>query len=372
MFTRPYGNSPKIEVSIGGVPIRYESITSFRLLLEEDKHDLLEVSIAGFPPGAVNDFWGKPIKLIIDNGGNMYQEFVGYIDTVKPTNEFQQGLVNYSPFQNATLVCLGASYAMRGSHTKVWSRYKLEDIVAFMSIRYGFSSDCIQKGRIHETLVQTGESDWKFLTRVADIQGLSVNCHGTHLHVYDPYKAFSRRSSFHVIFTLATTKGDPTQTPGQILNFKANFRYVLPYQSSIMTSNGTVLDLHSAERLALPLRTRVGVHDTSFEQGVARIEASRKHTYDHTANVTVMGIAGCVPGGIVKIDGYDALIDDYWYVKCVTHTITSSGFITDLTIARNIDNELVNTNTSVMDIPRDTFFNGNSWVSRRRVSNVYS
>lgn len=372
MITRPYGVSPTVDVNIGGVSIRYESITSLVVTLEENMHDLVELVIAGFPIGAASDYWNKPIKISIDNGANLYYEFIGYVDKVHPTGNSSQGFVNYSPIQAATVVCLGASYAMRGSHTRVWSKHRFEDVVSNLAFKYGFSADCVRKGKVYDYLVQTGESDWKFLTKIADLQGLSVNCHGAHLHIYDPYKSFSRRISFHVLHSLSTSGGDPAPAPGQVLEFKGKFGQSLPEQSSVLMGNGKTIDLNSPHKIALPLLTKTTVHDLSVEQGLARIDATRKHSYDHTAQVSVTGVAGCLPGGIVKITGYDQSIDDYWYVKAVKHKISEGSFVSDLSIARNIDNELTETNTPTFTVRRDNYFDGTKWVARKRSTNVYS
>lgn len=372
MLTKPYGVSPSVEISIGGVNVRYESIVSVSLLLEESKHDLLEMVIAGFPPGAVTDYWNSPVKVVLDNGASFYYEFIGYIDGVHPTSSTSQGFVNYSPIQSATLVCLGASYAMRGSNTRGWSNHRLESIVASLSVNYGFSSDCIKKGKVYEALVQTGESDWKFLTRAADIQGLSVNCHGTHLHVYDPYSAYSRRNSFHVLHTLVTSGNDPTPSPGQILDLKGSFRKQLTSQTSVLMPNGKTVDLKDSNSTAMPLLSRTGTYDTSVSQGIARINSTRKQSYDHSMKATVLGLAGCLPGGVVKVVDYDNAIDGYWYVKSVKHSIANGDFLSELSITRNVDNELVPTNTATFKLNTDSYFDGKRWVARKRTNSVYS
>jgi len=372
MLSKGYGVSPSLEFSIGGVPVRYESITSLVVILEENKHDLVELVIAGFPPGELHTYWNKPVRLSIDLGASLYYEFVGYIDNVRASSDSSKGLVNRSPIQAASVVCLGASYAMRGSNTRVWSNHRFEDILATFARTYGFRSDCIRRGNIYDALAQTGESDWQFLVRAATIQGLSVNCHGTHIHAYDPYQAFSRRVSFHVLSTLITSGGDPTPLPGQILSLKGVFKQQLLNRTSVMMPNGATLDINGDGTTGSSLATKTPTFSTSVEQGMAAVAASRKEAYDQSIEVSVVGLPGCLPGGIVKIDGYSLEMDDYWYVKSVKHRISDNYFVSDMSLTRNIDNELTNTNTPAFRLQNDTYFDGNRWVARKRAFNVYS
>lgn len=372
IYKSTHGNSPDVEITIGGVVIDYFSVSYMRFLLEENTHDMLELVISGLPPKLVDTYWGSPVNVKVSTGSRFYYEFAGYVDQVRPHSNVGAGVVNNSPFQLSSVICLGASYHMRGSKSRDWSGHRLEDIASEMALSYGFSLDCKSGGYTYDTMIQASESDWKFLTRIASLHGLSVNVHGTRMRVYDQYAARSRFPSFHVLYSLAETKGDVTPGPGQIFDFKANLTKKLPYQSSVLTPTGDVLDLTGESTHGFSIQSRTGSHDLNVSQGLARIASKSRSVYDHEADVRVNGVAGCVPGGVVKIQGFETAIDGFWYVKSVEHRVEQNRFFSDLRIARDDSKVLDFTNIAVSEAADVPIVRASSWAASKRYTNVYS
>ena len=381
----PYGLSPDLEITIANVAVDYSSINKVDLHLAENQHDLLVFDIAGIPPRAITDYYNKPVYAKIHTGGNFYQEFHGYVEDVRPASRTEFGLMNNSPFQEAKIVCLGVSYIMRGATSKVWANYRLSDIARELCQKYGFSLDVAADPSIHESLLQTNESDWQFLSRYAQLLGYSVNVHGTHMHIYDPHKALSRRTSYHVLSTMRKkTNNSITPAPGQILEFDGSFskRHIDgEYKESIVTvvnpDNG-MFDVNS--RTVAPTNNgvprfpnRVAEYVDNFEEAARRISAVSKEKYDYYATARVLGVAGCVPGGIVSVDNYNADFDGFWYVRSVKHTVHTSAFHTELELAKNFNSELDFTNTeSFRTPPKTVYSNKSGWLAESKAVNEYS
>jgi phage protein D len=381
----PYGVSPTLEIVIGNVEIDYATINFLELHLAENQHDLLVMEMSGIPPRAILDYYNKPVSVSISTGGNYSQKFYGYVEDVRPESVTGFGLMNGSPFQTAKIVCLGASYVMRGSTSFVWNRYRLSDIARDLANKYSFSLDVVKDPAIHESLVQTNESDWQFLTRYATFLGYSVNVHGTHMHLYDPYKALSRQNSYHVLSTLRKKDNNSLRPmPGQVMEFSGSFskRHIDgEYNESIVTVvqpdnrmfNVTSRTVAPTNNGVPRFPNRVAEYTDNFEEAARRISSVSKEKYDYYATAKVIGVAGCKPGGIVRLDNYDTEFDGFWYVQSVKHTVHSNAFFSELELAKNVNSELVFTNTEPMQRPPETAYSSRfGWVAETKRIHEYS
>lgn len=379
----PYGVSPTLEITVANTPFDYTSVNLVELLLEENKHDTLILHVSGVPPRAITEYYGRPVLVKFSTGGNFSEEFYGYVEDVRPESFTGFGLMNKSPFQSAKIVCMGTSYVMRGTTSNTWNGYRLSDIAKELASKYSFSLDAPSDNLVHDAILQTNESDWNFITRYSSLLGYSVNVHGTHMHVYDPYKALSRQNSYHKLVTVRQTRGSVTPSPGQVIEFTGTFskRHIDgEYKASriaVVGNDNSMYDLSSnqletAHNGVARYRNRIATYASSYEEADRYIKSRAKKDYDYYATVRVVGLAGCRPGGIVSIDNYNGEFDGFWYVQKVAHTIHSDAFYTEIDIARNFNSELRFTNTEKYRIPPPPVFGKTSWGSSDRVVNEYS
>jgi hypothetical protein len=379
----PYGNSPSIEIVIANAFVDYNTINLIEIHLEENRHDMVVLEMYGIPPRAITDYYNKPVTIEVSNGGNFYHKFYGYVEDVRPSSFTGHGLMNDSPFQTAQIVCMGTSYNMRGSTSKVWNGYKLSDITKELAAKYRFSADVPEDNYVHDNLLQTNESDWQFLTRYANFLGYAVNVHGTHVHVYDAYTALSRQTSYHQLTPLVKGKGRINVHPGQIIDFSGTFskRHIDgEYKESTIPVLNPDLSMYDVSSTQLEVAhngvarfpNRIPEYVDNYEEATRRINALSKDKYDYYADVTVLGVPGCLPGGVVNIDSYTSDFDGFWYVSGVKHVIHSDAFYSELNIAKNFNSELRFTNTEPFQAPADPYFDRDTWVSSKAVTHEYS
>jgi len=379
----PTGLSPDVEIIVANTPIDYDSINRIELRLEENQHDMVILDLYGIPPRSITDYYYKPVYISISTGANFSQQFYGYVEDVRPASFTGHGLMNDSPFQETRVVCMGTSYNMRGSRSKVWGGYRLSDIAKELSANYRFSVDTPADTAIHDSLLQTNESDWQFITRYAKFLGYSVTLHGTHLHVFDPYKAISRQISYHVLHSLINSRNNIKERPGQIIEFTGTFskRHIDgEYKESsipVVQADNSMYDVVStqsptANNGVARFPNRVSEYVDNYEEASRRINSVSKEDYDYYADATVLGVAGCKPGGVVSIDKYGGDFDGYWYVQAVTHVVHSDAFYSELKLAKNFNSELGLTNTSPFQEPGKPYYDKDVWVSSRAVANEYS
>lgn len=377
----PYGVSPEIEVTIGGATVDYNTLYSMELVLEENQHDMLVLEVSGIPPRAVTDYYGAPVELKLKTGPRFKQRFNGYIEDIRPVSLTAGGLMNRSPFQTARIVCMGASYNMRGSTSRTWVGYKLSTIAKELASKHRFSLDVPADDFINENVIQTNESDWQFLVRYAKQLGYRVNVHGTHMHVYDPQSALSRQTFYHKLTSLIGKGVGIDPQPGNIMELTGTFSRrnidgeykeseiaVLSKDNAVYNLKSTTLSNGNGTNR---FPNRVGELVDSLGEANRRLRAEDRESYDYYADVTAIGIAGCVPGAVLELDKYDGKFDGYWYVQSVKHVAHTNAFTTHLRLAKNVKSELVFNNTKPFQAPPESQYDKNIWVSKRARVNEY-
>ena len=377
----PYGVSPDIEVTIGGATVDYNTMYRVELILEENQHDMLVIEVSGIPPRAITDYYGKPVQLTISTGPRLSQRFNGYVEDVRPVSLTAGGLMNKSPFQAARIVCMGASYNLRGSTSRTWVGYKLSTIAKELAQKHRLSLDVPSDDYVNETLAQTNESDWQFLVRYAKQLGYRVNVHGTHMHVYDPQSALSRQTFYHELTSLITSGRGIDPQPGQVMEFSGTFsrrNIDGEYKESeiaVLSKDNVVYNLKSTTLTTgngtNRFPNRVGDFVDNLAEANRRLRAEDRADYDYYADVTTIGIAGCVPGSVLKLNRYDASFDGYWYVQSVKHVAHTNAFTTELRLAKNVKSELKFDNTKPFQIPPVSQYDRDRWVSQKARVNEY-
>jgi len=378
-----YGLSPTLTLSINGAAVDYFAVNEVELHLDVNMHDMLVVRMAGIPPRAMTDYRNQPVFCSMDLGGGFFTEFYGYVHDVHAVASTSSGLLNGSPFQEAKVVCLGTSYEMRGGDSRVWKDERLQDVALELSGKYGFSVSVPNDKLILSPMLQDNESDWQFLVRYAGMMGFDVTLHGTNLHVFDPFKAYSRQTSFHRLRTSKDVRAGLVPEPGQISKFDVTLAEHHPdgkYKDTVVTvhqDDNQIFDvsLRELRGLTAPARFSNRLRDSvdTYDQAVRVIEAEGKSKYDYRATATVMGLPGCMPGGVVLVDSYGTSeVDNLWYVQSVCHHLASGAFYSELKLARNITSELVPASVAAYTRPPAPKLVDGRWFPTKRLLNVYS
>jgi hypothetical protein len=380
------GTTPSIELTIGNVEVDYISVQKIELNLKENEHDLLSIQMSGLPVQALTDYIKAPVKYTMVRGASQSHEFVGEIAQVVPHSKTRSGSVNNSPIQSATINCMGASYRMRGVTSKVWGDVTLPHIATTLAKKYQFSLDVPNDKYVYRHLSQVDKSDWAFLNQVCDIAGYSMTLHGTHLHIWDPYKATGRQISFHKLSTVKTMGGDPNPVPGAILSFTGSFESYTPseYVTSVLDVQGNISTVSTnqlnesfglGKEFVSPYPSRTAITAMSVEEALVGLRGVSRNVNPFYAKMEVVGLVGVLPGGLVEVDKYDAGIDGLWYVSGANHQLGGAGGLkTDLHLLRDSTNEEppIIYNTQRFKEPATAVFRDDKWASSSRRINVYT
>ena len=385
IFTSQSRISPKIDFVIDNAPMRYMSIVQMELGLAENKHDILHVSVAGVPPQLITEYLSKPVYCHWGFGVDRY-EFCGYVASVEPSFRNSDGVVNGSIFQLVDLICMGASYKMRAKKTRLWEDASIQSVATTLANEYKFSVSTISESFSYPRIIQTEESDWEFLHKVADMYGLSISMHGTHLHVWNPQNSLGRQISYHELKNIKARNGDTSTYPATILSMQGVFgdsisatsshtylATILDNQGNIYTSNSVDETNEFNKKLDLGITDNVSVNATSTAMANTLIAAKNRGIGALTATLSLTGTAGVLPGGIVNISNFESNFEGFWYVKEVTHTVTGSEFFTKITVARGNTNDIkgyMTMQSTMPEVPRSAYIN-NNWQASTQLEDIY-
>lgn len=374
------GVNVSFTLTIDGVPVNYESINGIELTLTEDQHDMLTLLVTGLPPRAVTEYRNRAVEFHMNTGGGYSESFVGYVAMIRPTQEVSKGVVNNSPFQVSEVVCLGVSYDMRSKRSVLWPDASIAYITETLAKRYGLSSDAPHVQPFTHSIVQDGESDWKFLVRVAHMHGYRVSVHGTHIYVYNPREAGNRTLSFNRLTTQRISGTASTQA-GQIIEFKGDFLEQSvdgvhrDASVTVLQDNNVTYDVTSSEVLRTNAKPPIvdSLNETvhNYEEATKLLQGHTTDKYDYEADILVVGVAGCRPGGLIFLDNYNAEYDGFWYVCSVHHEVFMNGMFTStLKVKKSLNLEYDMTPKPLGAVPGAVFIDG-KWTTRKRIYRVY-
>lgn len=380
--------SPTVTVAIDGVPVDHMSIKRVTLEMTENLHNLVILEFAGLNPQLIDQYIDRPLTVSIAMRDRPTTSFFGYIAYLEPLSVTNAGTVNNSPFQMTRAYCLGTSYAMKSKKSRVWENKTISEIAIELAETYKFSVSVPKDDYRIERLVQQSQSDWAFLAYVTDLWGYRLLMDGTHIHIWDPYKALNHRVSYSALYTVRGLMGNPSPQPGQIIKFDGKIGAVSPDGSRsydtlhLLDKQGKLLsvfneDLGEESGLGTQINSQfsnvLSINADTYEMGVKIVEASLRKKFPMTASVEVVGDPGITPGGIVNIKEYNAQFDGFWYVTSVKHEIAQTAMVSYLRIAKDsLDGATPSPNVASPYVtpPTPALQNGR-WMASNEMTNIY-
>jgi phage protein D len=282
---------------------------------------------------------------------------------------------------------MGSSFDMSNDKYKVWENVTLANIVEKIATTYGYSFAVPDDRFVWKRLLQNKKSDWQFLKDACNSIGYYMTTSGTHIHVYDPYKAIARQLPYVDLLTVRGAYGDLKYSPGRIMEFSGLFGDVTldgaisKYNYVGIDSSGTVVQASTSdddftqlgELVERRYTNEVATNVTSIEMLNKLAKASTKQNYPYNATAIVTGVPDPVPGSVVKIDNYDSYFDGYWLVRGAKHMVTRSNYLTELTLSTDSNNGALPTVQpgSAFKTPPLPVLVDNTWKASLEFSDIY-
>lgn len=377
-------SSPSTEVVIDGVDIYENSIVRVRLELEVNHHDMAVVTLAGVPGALVTDYLDRPVRIKCYQGDSGHS-FYGYVVSVEPEYTTTGGVVGGYTIQKLNLVCLGASRAMSNKENNVWQTVTLEQIVKELATKYKFTFSVPTTGITIPRLLQSSETDWSLLTKVCDLHGLHFTAHGTHIHVWDPTKSISRQISYHSMLNVHARGAADMNLPGSILELSGEFGdpfkksnlkslYALNDQGTFYSDTYERPDSEFGKRYGQTATDVLNNNAPTLELAEAIVRGQSRARDVFMLNLSTIGIAGVIPGGVVRIGDFSSKFDGLWYVQSVCQTVTHDRMLTE---ARLISDALKDSSKTVYPVspyiePAPPVLINGVWQSTYAMEEMYS
>lgn len=379
-----------VSVEIDGIDVSvYSAVERVDISLRQNEHDLVTIIMAGIPAVAVTDYVDRPVlvRLTVPYGEGF--TFTGFINHIEPTHKARDGRVDGGLLQEAKLICLGASSAMRGVKARMWKDFTIKDMVEEMSVDYKFSYSCPDTAPTIPSMSQRGLSDWEALTKACVQSGLAVNVHGTEIHVWNPLTALQHGAPSGVLQSVGSAGGIES-APGRIMEFSGKFGSAHAYgdvnfeKMSILDEHGKLLtaertDLLGDEPVAgtavtSTLTDVLPIEAVSFSDARRKMTATRAYSSAYIAKVVTIGVAGPMPGSPIAIDGFNGEFDGLWLVRGVEMKTNRGHFLTEWDLSRSTKGRDIRQSTSLdtyQPAPHPKLESG-AWRSSTRRANVYS
>lgn len=374
----------KFEVLIHNGYLDYTSIQRVNVELEEGKHNLATLEIAGIPPEYLDTYIDLPVAIKITVGGVRSHTFYGYIVYLEPISENIQGLVNKSPFQITKVYCFGTSYVMRSRKTEVHNNKTIVKIAKEFAEKYNFTVSVPNDPYVYPRLVQSGESDWGFLSRVVEMSGYRVLMRGTHIDIWDPFALFGRVATTP-LYAMSGNNGNMNAASGQVIKFHGVVGAVTPTAAKVPDTihaliGGEVatLSMDVSTGLGTPVKSvfndEVSENADSIDMAKAILKGRSREKFPYTAHVDVVGDPSLAPGMLVNIDRYNSALDGIWLIKAVRHEMFRGSSMSYLTLVKdsNFSNVIDPTEkvTPAIELT-DPYIRNMQWVTTRELVNVY-
>jgi len=381
--------SPNVEVSIDNVPVNYMTLQQITVEEKENMHNLAILEFAGMNTELIHEYLNVPITFSIELTGKDIFSFYGYITFVEPISVTHDGVINKSPFQNTRVYCFGSSYQMKSTYSRIWENITISEIATQIAEKYKFSVSVPNNSYRFPRLVQTSQSDWKFLTKASELLGYSVLMDGTHIRIWDPYEALYQNVSYSMLLTIRGSRGSVQPQPGQILKFEGRIGAITTDGSRssdtihMLDKSGQLLSVSNAENfessgLATGFESQfnnvLSINADSFDTANRLVTGTLRKKFPMRASLEVVSDPSIKPGGVVSINEYNTEFDGFWYVTSVRHELLQSHMRTYLELARDGLGKVATAKkvASTYVIPPEPALIGTTWVSSRNYTHVYN
>lgn len=374
----------KFEVLIHNGFLEYTSIQKVNIELEEGKHNLATLDIAGIPPEYLSTYIDLPIAIKVTVGGVRSHTFHGYIVYLEPTSENVQGLVNKSPFQTTRMYCFGTSYVMRSRRTEVHNNKTLVQIAKEFANKYNLTVSVPNDSYVFPRLVQSGESDWEFLSKVVEMSGYRVLMRGVHIDIWDPFALFNRVGVMP-LYAMSGNKGSVSAVSGQVIKFHGIIGAVNPIAAKVPDTvhalvNGGITTLSSNVSSGLGIAVEsifadeVSANADSIDMAKNILKSRSRQKFPYIAHVDVVGDPTITPGMLVNIDRYNSALDGIWLVKAVRHEMFRGSSMSYLTLVKDSNFSNVIDPLEKVSSPPELpipYIKNMRWVTLQELINVY-
>lgn len=300
-----------------------------------DKHAFAVIEMRG-ADREVSRHKKKPISFRYGTFPN-YGYFYGYIVDATKDQPHQSEI-------SIVYVCLGYTYPMRKSQSKVWSNTLASQIVQEIVTPYGLGFSFTGDDFRFERLAQTYQSDWQMVTKVARQLGKMCIPYDGVIRLIDPIAELDTDTS---VATFEKSSNILDSSDLELLSFEAQAKEDSGdddglVKFSFFSPSNAVITIDDSEVDEIDKRTET--HSYVSSQAYADQYEKTKQIVDslsQSGSARIRGNGSIKPGTVIGIStgayrnvSTDSM-DGRWLVGATKHEINETVFQTELTLIRD-------------------------------------
>lgn len=318
-----------------------------------------------------------PVKIVWGRRPNNIQTWYGYVNHHTVDSNADSG----SKATQITYICIGTSKPMNTDKTRTWNNTTPTYIARKIAGEYGFRAVLTSTNWLLPYEVQSNESDFKFLNRIADKVGYRFYVSGGTLYFIDPIVTLQGTSNSGIPVFRVDKKFTQVDT---IRNFCMSKGDNIP---GAVVANRTMYGIDPGSQTIFQA-TSNSIQDTSvnyimntwpapsIQQASNLVSAWQSRSqFWLSSSAELFGNSYLYPGKMITLAG-DQLPNEaagYWLVASVTHMVKASGtsksssdkYVSQVTLLKNTSTILPTIKSVNKISPEFTACSliGNSWKS---------
>jgi phage protein D len=272
--------------------------------------------------------------------------FYGYVNHPTRSNA---NLANTSlQDRNAvTVTCVGASWPMKQTDTKVFLNTTCSAVVAQIAAFFKLDADIVPDTTVWPSLQMAGQTYWQFCVTLAQKIGYTFYCNGISL-VFKPRTTsganlaslaavYDYRADPASLVNFTPTTGTASPQGGQLANRQLagiNPRTLQPIFSQVSGTPGPQMLGTTAQTPPFNL-TQHDIVTSQSESDANVTGAAANNQLYITATATSSGNAFISQGSLVYIQNANGSQNGLWFVCSAQHALNAATYVTYLTLGRD-------------------------------------
>jgi len=278
-------------------------------------------------------YWGTPSTRAGWREGLNFRVniFYGYVNSVRLISDAEGTYIR-------ELICVAASRVFRKTEQRTFTDMSAAEIVKQIGAQFNFRVVTEQHGLRKGTVIQSGESNWKLMTRLAKQTGYTLRVEATTIYflpirsmivgkIYNRpivFRDYSFGEDRPNVESIDSWVGDTSDDPDN-LTYTAQATFVDPMTGETQTESSTPDSMFTGGMRSKGAYIANVKNQTFFSRKEAALAAKGQADRGLMAidvKMTVVGDPWIDPYRPARLELKDRNLSGYWLVKEVTHVFT--------------------------------------------------
>ena len=177
-----------------------------------ESHDVLILTFKGKPYLEETNFVSSDPVIFRYSTGPNKSVFNGYIYRIMPIADVKTNMTK--------MICLSASYVLKNGGQEIFKNVTSDQVLSKVCARHGLASVTQRHPRVRDVIVQSGETDWQLLQRLARQTGFALKVENTTVFFLSKSKIFESKKTGAPYFRYVDGESPKQRTTGTCVYFE--------------------------------------------------------------------------------------------------------------------------------------------------------